>query len=51
MDDLENDLDELTSGPWRYDPAEQAWFAKTGPDTWEVWASGPDDPPEHDPKS
>ena len=30
---------------WTYDPADQAWYAKTGPNTWTVVKGDLDDPP------
>jgi hypothetical protein len=49
-EDVENDIYEITSGPWRYDPVDQVWTAKTGPNTWAVVHGDPDDPPRFDPK-
>jgi hypothetical protein len=48
--ELDNDFYEITSGPWHYDPAEQAWTAQTGPHTWAVVPGDPDDPPRFDPQ-
>ena len=30
---------------WTYDPAAQAWTAKTGPSTWSIVKGDLDDPP------
>ena len=34
---------------WTYDPAEQAWTAKTGPNTWSIVKGELNDPPSWHP--
>jgi hypothetical protein len=39
----------ITFGPWHFDPVDQNWFARTGPNTWSVVEGDPDDPPRFHP--
>ena len=36
---------------WTFDPSDESWFARTGPNTWSVVKGAIDDPPSWAPQA